>query len=215
MRQPNMTKILKLLALSALFLITISCQQKGTSFLPEYPEISLLITNGKVLDGLGNDPVLTDLVIVDDKIVYVGKTNFSATELKNRVKIIIDAEQNIVAPGFIDLHTHGDPLSTPAFENFLAMGVTTITLGQDGSSPKVVKLSDWLDKIDDTGIAVNLAMFVGHGTLRELTGINRTVVPGPDSLTQMLKMLDETLAYTFGMSTGLEYNPGLYAEEAE
>ena len=85
----------------------------------------------------------------------------------------------------------------------------------DGECPPVLKLSEWLDEIDEKGIALNLAMFVGHGTLRELTGINRTVVPGPDSMTQMLKLLDETLQYTFGMSTGLEYNPGLYAQEAE
>jgi len=214
-RKSNMSKILKFLFLSAVFTMTISCQQNSHSFLPEYPEISLLITNGKILDGLGNEAVLADLVIVDDEIVFIGKTNFGPDELKNRVKISIDAKQNIVAPGFIDLHSHGDPLATPAFENFLAMGVTTITLGQDGDSPKVLNLSDWLAEIDDKGIAVNLAMFVGHGTLRELSGINRTVKPSSESLEQMSNLLDETLAYTFGMSTGLEYNPGLYSEEAE
>jgi N-acyl-D-aspartate/D-glutamate deacylase len=78
------------------------------------------------------------------------------------VKHIIDAKQRIVAPGFIDLHAHGSPLKTPAFENFLAMGVTTITLGQDGDSPEVLDLKGWLNKIREQGTAVNIAMFVGH-----------------------------------------------------
>ena len=123
-----MKKIMRFIVLSAIVFITASCQQETTSFLSEYPEIDLLITNGKVLDGLGNEAVLADLVIVDDEIVFVGKTIFTAEELKLRVKKTIDAEQNIVAPGFIDLHSHGDPLATPAFENFVAMGVTSITL---------------------------------------------------------------------------------------
>ena len=91
-----------------------------------------------------------------------------------------------VAPGFIDLHSHGDPLATPAMENFLAMGVTTITLGQDGSSPEVSDLSAWMREVEANGIATNLAMFVGHGTLRTLSGIGRKAVPEPEELELML-----------------------------
>ena len=121
----------------------------------------------------------------------------------------------MVAPGFIDLHSHGDPVETPALENFLAMGVTTITLGQDGSSPDVVPLSGWLSDVAENGIGTNLAMFVGHGTLRNQSGIGRSTDPEPEQLAAMTAMLDEALDYTFGMSTGLEYNPGLNAETAE
>ena len=96
-----MKKFIKLIALCTLVVITASCQQKIEPFLSEYPEIDLLITNGSVLDGLGNEAVLADVVIVDDQIVFVGKTAFTAEELKLRVKNSIDAKQNIVAPGFI------------------------------------------------------------------------------------------------------------------
>ena len=70
----------------------------------------------------------------------------------------IDAYDKAVTPGFIDLHAHGNPLETPQLENFLAMGVTTIVLGQDGSSPDVVPLSGWLEDVSNQGIGTNRAV---------------------------------------------------------
>lgn len=206
-----MKKLIQLTILWAFCLPILSCNQTQAPFLAAYPNIDLLITNGKVLDGLGNKAVAADVVVVNDKIVFIGKTAFDESELNERVKHIIDAKQRIVAPGFIDLHAHGSPLKTPKFENFLAMGVTTITLGQDGDSPEVMNLKDWLNKIKEQGTSVNIAMFVGHGTLRNLSGISRTVQPNNEELQPMFRLLDDTLKYTFGMSTGLEYNPGLNA----
>ena len=197
-----------LLALSA-------CGQRAETFLPEYPTIDLLIENGRVLDGLGAEPFDADIAIVDGAIVFIGDAPTRGADVRERVVRRIDAGGRIVAPGFIDLHSHGDPLETPAMENFLAMGVTTITLGQDGSSPAVDDLSVWMDEVDDQGIGANLVMFVGHGTLRTQSGIGRAASPEPEQLERMLAMLDATLAYTFGMSTGLEYNPGLNAGRAE
>jgi len=196
-------------------LLTISCGQQPAIFLPEYPTIDLVIINGKVLDGLGNAEVPADIVIVDDEIVFIGKTTFDEHDTKTRIKTLIDAKNRVVTPGFIDLHTHGSPLKTPKFENFLAMGITTISLGQDGDSPEFIKLQDWLSQVESKGISLNLAMFVGHGTLRRLSGINRTVVPTDKNLHRMLSILDNTLKYTFGLSTGLEYNPGLNAQPDE
>ena len=192
-----------------------SCNSPAEAFLPEYEAVDILIENGSVLDGLGSDPVSADIVVVDDTIVFVGDAAFTAEELDRRVKTRIDATGMTVAPGFIDLHSHGDPLETSGFENFLAMGVTTISLGQDGSSPEVPVLSEWLGKVSEQGIGVNLAMFVGHGTLRDLSGIDLEPEPAPEDLARMLAMLDETLEYTFGLSTGLEYNPGLNAKTSE
>jgi len=192
-----------------------SCVDSEDAFLTEYDRIDLLIENGAVLDGLGGEAVVADVVVVGDVIVFVGAASFSEDDLESRVVRRIDAAGKTVAPGFIDLHSHGDPLETPTFENFLAMGVTTITLGQDGSSPEVASLSDWLDRVSNQGIGPNLAMFVGHGTLRNVAGIGMAENPEPEDLTQMLTMLDATLEYTFGMSTGLEYNPGLNADVAE
>mgnify|MGYP003790400293 CR=1 FL=1 len=192
-----------------------ACAEKSPPFLEAYESIDLLIENGQVLDGLGSSAISADVVVVDNQIVFVGDALFTDNDIESRIKRRIDAKGRTVAPGFIDLHSHGDPLETPEFENFLAMGVTTITLGQDGSSPKVADLAEWLEQVENHGIATNLAMFVGHGTLRTLSGIGRTPVPDPKDLERMLKMLDVSLKTTFGMSTGLEYNPGLNAEREE
>jgi N-acyl-D-aspartate/D-glutamate deacylase len=196
-------------------LILFGCQQDPTPFLSAYPKIDLLIENGAVLDGLGNEAVVADVVVVGDTIVFVGDAGFSAEDIETRVAKRIDAAGKTVAPGFIDLHSHGNPLETPHFENFLAMGVTTISLGEDGDSPYVVPLSDWLTEVSNKGIGTNLAMFVGHGTLRDQSGIGMSGSPEPEATARMLAMLDETLKYTFGMSTGLEYNPGLNATTDE
>jgi len=191
------------------------CAKAPSPFLSEYASIDLLIENGQVLDGLGGDAQSADVVVVGDKIVFVGDAQFTDNDLDTRVSKRIDADGRTITPGFIDLHAHGNPFETPEFENFLAMGVTTITLGQDGSSPEVTDLAAWMDQVASNGIGPNLVMFVGHGTLRTLSGIGRTQVPAPDELERMFEMLDTSLKVAFGMSTGLEYNPGLNAERQE
>lgn len=173
--------------------------------------VDLVIENGLVLDGNGNDPVPADVVVDDGRIVRVG-ANVAAGVDADR---IIDAAGRYLAPGFIDPHSHGDPLETPAFENFLAMGVTTISLGQDGDSPAVPSLAAWLDEVAARGTGVNLAMFTGHGTLRELSGIGSDPDPDAAALRILLERLDADLDVCFGMSSGLEYNPGLNASSAE
>jgi N-acyl-D-amino-acid deacylase len=197
------------------WLLLAACGPDAEPFLAQYATIDILIENGNVLDGLGRPGVQSDVVIVDDRIVFVGDTTFSGSDMAQRVERRIDAAGKTIAPGFIDLHAHGDPLETPAFENFLSMGVTTITLGQDGSSPETHPLSDWLQEVARGGTGPNIAMFVGHGTLRQLAGIGRDTDPAPESVQRMLGLLDETLGYTFGLSTGLEYDPGLHAARAE
>lgn len=203
----------------AVMLFFSACQQSSEQadeiFLPQYEKIDLLIENGSVFDGYGNAPVRANVVIVGDRIVFVGETNFSADDLARRVVNRVDAYDRAVTPGFIDLHAHGDPLETPQLENFLAMGVTTIVLGQDGDSPDVLPLSDWMAEVESKGIGTNLAMFVGHGTLRDQAGIANSADPDAEQTARMLTILDDTLKYTFGMSSGLEYNPGLNASTSE
>ncbi len=203
---------LELAACGAVSLLLAACGNEAP-FLAEYDTVDLLIENGLVVDGLGGAPFDGDVVVVGDRIAFVGDARFKTND--PRVRRRVDAAGRVVAPGFIDLHAHGDPLATPEMENFLAMGVTTITLGQDGSSPDVQPLSDWLENVSQQGIGANLAMFVGHGTLRNQAGIGLATVPEPGALQRMLDDLDAALDYTFGMSTGLEYNPGLNAQSAE
>ncbi len=173
---------------------------------------SLLIMGGKLLDGQDTSARTADVLIRNDSILFVGKVDTTLIELSQ----VIDATGKYVSPGFIDTHAHGDPLETPAFENFLAMGVTTICLGQDGGSPAYEDIGIWMDKVDSVGPGVNIAMFVGHGTLRELSGLGYKPEPAPGEMEKMESLLNDALqAGCFGMTTGLEYTPGTYAGDAE
>lgn len=178
---------------------------------PTIDTVDIAIINGKIVDGTGKKVYSANLYINADSIVYIG--NLTNPDIK--IKKTIDANGNYVSPGFIDLHAHGNPLSTPDFENFLAMGVTTIVLGQDGSSANVKDLKAYLDKVNQQNLGVNIIEFVGHGTLRNLTGIGVKSKITKEELESLKIALKDQLNYTFGLSTGLEYTPGLYAEENE
>lgn len=175
------------------------------------PTYDLVITNAKIIDGTGKAAFIGNVFVAEDKIVKV--TTEPVVGLPD--SMVLDAKGKVVAPGFIDLHAHGNPLQTPDFQNFTAMGVTTIVLGQDGSSPAYANLANWHKGIQKQGTAVNIATFVGHGTLREMTGVNSTPLPTPQQMDSMQMLLRNNLAVCFGMSTGLEYAPGLYAEAEE
>ena len=128
----------------------------------------------------------------------------------------IDAGGKVLAPGFIDAHAHGNPFSTPDFDNFLHMGVTTISLGQDGRSPEDGPVAEWMDRVDALGTGVHILHFIGHGTVRE-----RVVAPPvtglePHVLEQMQRVIDDAMRDgSFGLSTGTEYNPGYHADAEE
>ncbi len=194
-------------ALLGLLLLAAGCSQFQRDRLP----VDLLIINARIVDGTGAASYPGEVAVRGDTIVYVGAAR-QQTATPGRV---IDAANRVVSPGFIDPHSHGNPLETPMFENFLAMGVTTITLGQDGSSPDVDDLGPWLETVEANGIGPNLAMFVGHGTLRDRVGIGRDRDPSAAALARLNELLAQNLTVTFGLSTGLEYNPGLNAGDAE
>lgn len=184
-----------------------SCQQT-----PPVQNYDLLIKNAQVIDGTGGEPYFAQLLIQDGKIALIEKD----TTLSFVADQMIDANGRVLSPGFIDTHTHGDPLSTPEFKNFLAMGVTTIFLGQDGFSPNTTSLTSWMDSVDQIVPGVNIGMFVGHGTIRMVSGVRYDKNPSEEALTEMDKVLVEAMdAGSFGMTTGLEYNPGYVADQSE
>jgi N-acyl-D-aspartate/D-glutamate deacylase len=125
----------------------------------------------------------------------------------------------VLAPGFIDLHTHGDPLRS-SYETYLAMGVTTVTLGQDGSGPTLgqdTNIQSWRRAMDRAPLDTNVATLVGHGTIRHAAGIPDSVRrPDAGQLARMAARLDAELrAGAFGLSFGLEYVPGIYSQTPE
>lgn len=192
-----------------------SCRQLTPfqSFLAENgAHYSLLIRNGRILDGAGGPPVQGDVLVRGDSILFVGITDTTLITVER----VIDANGRYITSGFIDTHAHGNPLETPGFENFLAMGVTSICLGQDGDSPPVEDIRSWMQQVDSVGPGVNIAMFVGHGTLRSLSGTGYKPGPTLQEMARMEELLGDALdAGCFGLTTGLEYTPGAYAGDGE
>lgn len=179
----------------------------------------LLLRDVLLVDGTGSPGRAADVLIRNDRIEHIG--TLSARELRG-VRVI-EGGGRVLAPGFIDLHTHGDPLKE-AFTPFLAMGVTTVVLGQDGGSPSLPdartaadSLSSWIDAVGRATPEINIATLSGHGALRRRTGIDDgTRRPSDAQLARMQAILEQDLrAGAYGMSTGLEYVPGRYAEMRE
>jgi len=205
-------------SLFILFLLAFSCKNEPSKLTPfeqllkqEGAQFDILIKNGKIIDGSGSAAYEASILVNADTIAFIGKVDMNALVTKKT----IDAKGKIVTPGFIDAHAHGDPMETPLFQNFLAMGVTTICLGQDGSSPKNY-LTDWTTQVQQQNLGVNIAMFAGHGTLRRNSGINFQKNPDSGQITKQDDLLQTAFDKgAFGMSTGLEYTPGTYATDKE
>jgi len=172
-----------------------------------------------LVDGSGQPGRRTDVLVRGDRIERIGRiADADAKGLR-----IVEGGGRVLAPGFIDLHTHGNPLSD-AYTQYLAMGVTTITLGQDGGSPALPgavpapdSLPSWMQAVARATPDINVATLSGHGTLRRRAGIDDgTRKPSDAQLARMQAILEHDLrAGALGMSTGLEYVPGRYAEMRE
>ncbi len=170
----------------------------------------LLIRGGLVIDGTGAAGREADVLIDQGRIVRVGALAGEAIDAAR----VIDARGMVVTPGFIDAHSHGDPLETPEFENFLAMGVTTICLGQDGDGPR--DPAEWMRRVEAEGVGPNVALFVGHGSVRDAAGVGIAENPTARQIATMQNLVREGLsAGCFGLTTGLEYQPGSFARAEE
>lgn len=200
--------------------------------------LDVLIRGGRVIDGSGGPPFEADVAIAGDRIAAVGRVDDPASR-------IIDADGLFVCPGFVDMHTHSDVklLAEPGHEAKVCQGVTLELLGQDGLSYAPVtdevleqlraQLAGWngdpagfdwswrtvgeyLDRLDRSGIAVNAAYLVPHGTLRLCAMGYDDRAPTSAELEHMKRLLAEGLAQgAVGLSTGLTYAPAMYADDDE
>ena len=192
--------------LSLLILLVLgSCQKKM--------EATLLITNGIVYDGISDEPKRVDIATLGDKIVYVG----SAGEVSIKALKTIDASGMIVSPGFIDPHTHADrdliKQESSANTPFLMQGVTTVVVGNDGSS---FFPSSEYKKRYAMGVGTNVVMLVGHGTIRKEVIGESDRAPSEAELQKMKLLIQQEMEQgAFGMSTGLYYSPGSFANTRE
>jgi N-acyl-D-amino-acid deacylase len=181
----------------------------GCAIVTPPPAYDLVIRNGRVVDGTGAPAVKADVGVRDGRIVTIGQiTGTARTE--------IDAAGKVVAPGFIDVHTHSEEVTeVPLAENFLRMGVTTIIAGNCGSSK--TDIAGFFSDVTRTGVAINVATLVGQGSVRaQVMGGSFMRPPTPAEVEQMRALVDRAMRDgAVGLSTGLIYLPGTFSKTAE
>ena len=174
------------------------------------PDCDILITNGKIIDGTGNNWYYGNIAIKESKILKIGRdVNLSA-------KKIIDAKGLIIAPGFIDVHTHleGDEKADPNATNFILDGVTTCVTGNCGSSN--TDIGKYLRWIDSLKLSINIATLIGHNDIRKpvMGRANRDATE--EEMKKMESIMDKAMKDgAVGLSTGLIYIPGTYTKTPE
>lgn len=172
-------------------------------------QYDLIITNARIVDGTGNPWFRGTIAIKDGHIAKVGRiVNAAAVQT-------IDAHDQIVAPGFIDVHTHVEDIyELPAAENFVRMGVTSLITGNCGGS--AVDIGKFLGTIKEKPIAVNLATLVAHGSVRAAVLGLEDRAPTSEEQTKMDGLVEQGMKDgAVGLSTGLIYVPGTYAKTGE
>ncbi|MCX6627559.1 MAG: D-aminoacylase, partial [Candidatus Solibacter sp.] len=170
----------------------------------------VIISGARVVDGSGSPWFLADIGIRGDSIAAVGALGNRAAGVR------IDAMGMVVAPGFIDIHSHGRRgiAAVPTAENYLREGVTTIVEGPDGSSP--LPIAPFLDGIRNLPVSVNFATFVGQGSIRQsVIGLaNRPATA--EEIGKMKELAAQAMRDgAFGLSTGLFYVPGNFTPTEE
>lgn len=190
------------------------------------PKYDLVIRNGRVIDGTGNPWFVGDVAVTGDKMVAVGRVP------EGEAKRTIDAKGLVVAPGFIDVHSHSDELllEDGHAQSKIRQGVTTEVLGEGRSagplkgqlSQRKMKargreftwatLGEYLDTIDKAGVSVNVVSYVGMDNVWEAVMGKSHARPTAKQLSEMKELLDEAMKDgAFGMSTMLMMPPGSLA----
>lgn len=173
----------------------------------------LYIHRARIVDGAGNPWFYGDLAVSGDRITYVGPTK---PKQEIVAKQVVEAEGLVLAPGFIDTHSHGryGIFAVPGAENQIRQGVTTILEGPDGSSP--FPIGEFLARFGKSPNTTNFGLLVGQGTIREkVVGLNNRPA-SPEELARMKAMVAQAMQEgAFGLSTGLFYVPGAFTPTEE
>ncbi len=186
-------------------LLLASCQKVNADY-------DILIVGGTVYDGTGGSARLVNLGIVGERIVSMDADG-GADAI-----VVIDASDLVVTPGFIDPHTHArSTLLEPDIRanlNYLTQGVTTVFIGNDGYG--LARFSERLEQFDASGVGTNVAVLSGHGRLRTVAvGLSDRAATA-EELDAMREALRKEMALgSFGLSSGLFYRPGSYADTGE
>jgi N-acyl-D-amino-acid deacylase len=178
-------------------LLGVSCAQNTERY-------DILITNTKIVDGTGGAAYQGSVGIRGEKIAAVGK-------IRGTAGTVIDGSNLVTSPGFIDAHTHADNniFAYPLAENFIMQGVTTIVTGNCGGSPaprKGLTFAAYLSKLQEQGVAPNVAQLVGHIGIRvQVMGGNLPREATPEEVDEMKVMVEEAMqSGAFGISTFMD-----------
>ena len=173
-------------------------------------DFDIVIRNGTIVDGSGDEAYKRDIGIINDQIIKIGDLSNHSS------RITIDATNLIVSPGFIDSHTHAirGIFDVPTAESSLLQGITTLTDGNDGTSP--YPIDEHYQKIENTKISPNWAVFVGQGTIRQEVMGTENRDPTDAELYKMELLVKEAMEDgALGISTGLFYVPGSFSSTSE
>lgn len=174
------------------------------------PAADLLIRNGRVIDGSGAAWFYADVAVEDGRVVAIGDLKDTSAAQ------VIDAQKHIVAPGFIDVHTHADDglYDLPLAENFIRDGVTTLVTGNCGGSQ--LDVAEYFGRLTRDGVAVNVATLIGHNSvLREVKG-NQAGELSESQWEKARGIIRKAMEDgAVGFSTGLIYTPGTYSKTEE
>jgi N-acyl-D-amino-acid deacylase len=179
---------------------------------PEKTDFDILILNGTIVDGSGKPGYQGDIGISGDTIIAIGDLS------GKKAQRTIDVENRVVSPGFIDMHTHcdgdlGDQESC-ANLNYLIQGTTTVVTGNcGGGTPKITETkAEW----ERQGIGTNAVHLIGFGDVRQAVMGDEPRDPSPQELEQMKAIVRQAMKEgAWGISTGLEYIPDMYASTEE
>ena len=170
----------------------------------------LVLRHGRIVDGTGSPWYRADLAIKGDTIVRI------APSIAEPAARTIDVGNLVVAPGFIDIHTHARRgiFEVPTADNYVRQGVTTLVEGPDGSSP--LPLRPFFEKLAATRITPNFASFVGQGSIRSAVIGEANRAATPEELEKMRQLVRQGMEDgAFGLSSGLFYVPGTFTPTAE
>ena len=185
----------------------ISCSQYSVDLESD----DLLIKNVNIIDGTGSERYLADVRISDKRIKEIGQLEGRNNE------VIVQGDGLILSPGLIDTHSHadGDILSHPDALAAISQGVTTVIIGQDGFSP--YPLDNFIKQIEELGVTINIGSYVGHNTIRyEILKEDFQRMADENEVALMANLLKNELSNgAIGLSTGLEYDPGMYSNHSE
>ena len=178
---------------------------------PRPASYDILITGGTLIDGTGTPRRRADVAIRDGRVVLVS----AAPVTRTRARRVIDARGLIVAPGFIDLHAHLEPiLAMPDAQSHVRQGVTLALGGPDGGGPW--PFGAYLDTVRTRQLGMNVAFLAGHNSIRRAVMGTDNRAPTPPELLRMQTMVAQSMqAGALGISTGLRYLPGTYSKTDE